>query len=185
MKHFKRPLKSAQKELAKRKEADEQKKLEETFENPLVPEIRKDESIRGTKGAPITLVEYSDFECPFCTRGFNTVRALLKKYDGKIQFIYKHLPLSFHANAVPAAQYYEAIRLQDEKKAFDFHDAIFDNQRKLKAGESFLKATAKKAGANMARLAKDINSKKVMDRIDQDQKEAAKFGMPRYSRISN
>jgi protein-disulfide isomerase len=174
---FQKAVKNAQSALAEKKREDEAKQLEERYDNPLKPVIRSDEAIRGTKGAPLVLVEYSDFECPFCTRGFDTVRALMKKYDGKLQFIYKHLPLSFHPAAMIASQYYEAIRLQSEQKAFDFHDAIFANQRKLKNGEKFLKKTAKKLKVNMKKLAKDVKSKAVMDRIKEDQEEAAKFGM--------
>lgn len=174
---FQKAVKEAQEVLAKRREDEEKKKLEARFDDPLKPEIRSDESVRGTKGAPLTLVEYSDFECPFCTRGYNTVQELLEKYKGKIQFIYKHLPLSFHQNALISAQYYEAIRLQDEKKAFEFHDIIFKNQRKLKNGEKYLKSIAKQVGADMGKLAKDYNSKKVLERIEADQKEAAEFGI--------
>jgi len=155
----------------------EKKKFEESFSNPLKPEIRSDESVRGTKGAPIVLVEYSDFECPFCTRGFTTVTEFMKKYEGKVQFIYKHLPLSFHKQAMIASQYFEAIRLQNEDKAFKFHDAIFAKQSKLRAGESFLKAEAKKLGVNMGKLATDVKSEKVKERIEADMKEAAKFGI--------
>ncbi len=169
--------KTAQEEMGKNREADEKKKLEESFEKPLMAEIRSDESMRGPKDAPLTLVEYSDFECPFCTRGYDTVVALLKKYDGKIRFIYKHLPLSFHEQAMISAQYYEAVRLQDPKKAFAFHDEIFKNQRKLKNGVSFLDATVKQVGADLAKVKKDINSAAVKARIDEDTKEAAKFGM--------
>ena len=75
--------KNAQEEMGKKREEDEKKKLEESFDKPLVAEIRKDESIRGSKDGPITLVEYSDFECPFCTRGFETVMQLMEKYPGK------------------------------------------------------------------------------------------------------
>src|SRR5690606_6690554 len=89
-------VKKAQTDQRSKQEEDERKKLEASFENPLVPEIRSDELIRGTKGAPIVVVEYSDFECPFCKRGYNTVVELLEKYKGKVQFVYKHLPLSFH-----------------------------------------------------------------------------------------
>jgi protein-disulfide isomerase len=169
--------KTAQEEMGKNREADEKKKLEESFDKPLVAEIRADESIRGPKDAPLTLVEYSDFECPFCTRGYDTVVALLKKYDGKIRFIYKHLPLSFHEQAMMTAQYYEAIRIQDPKKAFAFHDEIFKNQRKLKNGAAFLDATVKQVGADLAKVKKDLSSAAVKGRIDEDIKEAAKFGM--------
>ncbi|MBT3236290.1 MAG: DsbA family protein [Bdellovibrionales bacterium] len=174
---FQKAVKNAQGALAEKKRKEEEKQLEERYDNPLKPVIRSDESIRGTKGAPLVLIEYSDFECPFCSRGFDTVRTLLEKYDGKLQFVYKHLPLSFHPSAMIAAQYYEAIRLQSEDKAFKFHDAIFANQRKLKNGEKFLKKTAKKLKLNMKKLATDIKSKKVMDRIKSDQQEASKFGM--------
>ncbi|MFL5786172.1 MAG: DsbA family protein [Bacteriovoracaceae bacterium] len=169
-------VKSAQEGEGKRREEEEKKQLENSFNNPLQAEIRPDESFRGNKDAPITLVEYSDFECPFCSRGFGTVMELMKKYEGKIRFVYKHLPLSFHPQAMPAAQYYEAIRLQDPAKAWQFHDAVYKNQRKLQNGEAFLKAEAKTLGVDMNKLAKDVKSEKVQARIDADMAEAQKFG---------
>jgi protein-disulfide isomerase len=169
--------KSAQADLAKKRQLDEANKLEAAFNKPLKPMIRKDETFRGDANAPITLVEYSDFECPFCSRGFATVKDLLAKYKGQIRFVYKHLPLSFHPQAMISAQYYEALRLQSGSLAIKFHDAIFDNQGKLKNGEKFLKKISKDIGADMKRLAKDINSEKVKLRIKEDMDEAKKFGM--------
>lgn len=169
-------VKKAQADQRSKQEEEEKKKLEASFENPLVPEIRSDELIRGTKGAPIVVVEYSDFECPFCRRGFNTVMELLEKYKGKIQFVYKHLPLSFHPMAMPASKYYEALRLQDEQKAIKFHDEIYENQGKLKNGEKFLQEAAKKVGANMSKLKKDLESEAVTARIEADMEEANKYG---------
>ena len=169
-------VKSAQEGEGKRREEEEKKALEASFNNPLVPEIRSDETFRGNKDAPLTLVEYSDFECPFCSRGFGTVMELMDKYKGKIRFVYKHLPLSFHPQAMPAAQYFEAIRLQSPEKAWQFHDAIYKNQRALQNGEKFLEAEAKKLKVDMAKLKKDIKSDAVQKRIDDDMAEAAKFG---------
>lgn len=169
-------VKTAQEGEGKRREEEEKKQLEASFNNPLVAEIRSDESFRGDKNAPITLIEYSDFECPFCSRGFNTVMELMNKYKGKIRFAYKHLPLSFHPQAMPASQYYEAIRLQNPDKAWQFHDAIYKNQRALQNGEKFLEAEAKKLGVDMAKLKKDVKSDAVQSRIDADMAEAAKFG---------
>lgn len=169
-------VKIAQKDQRAKQEEAEKKKLEDSFNNPMIPAIDDNDVIRGKKGAPITLVEYSDFECPFCSRGYETVNALLKKYDGKIQFVYKHLPLSFHPNAMPAAQYYEAIALQSKDKAGKFHDELFENFSKIKTGEKFFKAVAKKLGVNMSRLAKDIDSETVRKRIQEDLDEAKKFG---------
>ena len=169
-------VKIAQKGEKSRREIDEKKKFEDSFNNPMKPQIRGEENVRGTKGAPLVLIEYSDFECPFCKRGFDTVNALLKKYKGKIQFVYKHLPLSFHPNAMPAAQYYEALRLQSNKKASDFHDELFNNFEKIKLGQKYFSSVAKKVGADMGKLKSDLNSPKVKARIDQDLAEAKKFG---------
>jgi protein-disulfide isomerase len=169
-------VKSAQSGQAEKRKNDEKKQLEESFNNPLLAKIRTDEMFRGDKNAPITLIEYSDFECPYCKRGYQTVMDLMKKYKGKIRFVYKHLPLSFHPNAMPASQYYEALRLQKEDLAAKFHDELYENQGKLKQGEKFFKAVAKKIGANMKKLAKDKDSQKVKDRIEQDLAEAKKFG---------
>ena len=169
--------KAAQEQMAKQQEVDEKKALEETFNKPLVAQIRSDESFLGPKDAPITLVEYSDFECPFCGRGYTTVKELMKKYNGKIRFVYKHLPLNFHPQAMISAQYYEAIRLQDEKKAFAFHDEIYKDQKGLSEGAAFLDKVAKKVGADIKKVKKDINSEKVTQRIDEDMKEASSLGM--------
>ncbi len=169
--------KGAQEVLAKKRQVNEKKKLEATFDKPLVAMIRADEAIRGNKNAPLTLIEYSDFECPFCKRGFETVEALRAKYGDKLRFVYKHLPLSFHKQAKISAQYFEALRLQSPEMAFKFHDAIFNNQKQLRNGESFLKKHAKAVGGDMKKLAADLSSKVVMDRIEQDLKEAASFGM--------
>jgi protein-disulfide isomerase len=169
-------VKKAQGSQEQKREVEEKKKLEESFDKPLIANIRPDELIRGVKGAPIKIVEYSDFECPFCSRGFKTVLSVLEKYKGKVQFVYKHLPLSFHPQAMVASRYYEAIRMQSHEKAIGFHDAIYDNQRALQNGEKFLKAQAKKLDVNMSKLAIDIKSEAVKTRIEQDVEEAAKYG---------
>ena len=174
---FQDAAKNAQKDMAEMRAKKEQQELEKTYDNPLTPIIRKDELIRGPKNAPLTLVEYSDFECPFCKRGYTTVMELMKKYGNNIRFVYKHLPLSFHKQAKLASQYYEAMRLQKDDLAFKFHDEVYKNQGKLKQGEKFLSKLAKDLGADMTRLKKDIKSKDVLDRIEQDEKEAASFGM--------
>lgn len=168
-------VKIAQEGEGKRREDEEKKTLEESFNNPLQADL-SNEVFRGNKDAPITLVEYSDFECPFCSRGFNTVMELMSKYQGKIRFAYKHLPLSFHPQAMPAAQYFEAVKIQNQEKAWQFHDAIYKDQRKLQNGEAFLKATAKGLGVDMKKLEADVKSEAVKKKIDADMAEAAKFG---------
>lgn len=170
-------VKSTQQKLAKQRQEQELQQLEESFSNPLKPNLSKETAFRGPKDAPITLVEYSDFECPYCKKGANTVEELRKKYKGKIKFVYKHLPLSFHPNAMPAAKYFEAIKMQSKELAFKFHDEVFNNQSSLRKGEKFLKQSAKKVGANISQLEKDLNSKTVKEAIAKDIAEAKKFGI--------
>jgi len=83
---------------------------------------------RGTKGAPVTIVEYSDFQCPYCEVVFPTVQQILKEYNGKVLFAYKYLPLiSIHPRAQKSAE--AAACAKDMGKFWEFHDALFQNQK--------------------------------------------------------
>src|SRR5690606_14951673 len=100
------------------------------------------------------------------------------KYGDKLAVVFKHLPLSFHPMAMPAAQRFEAIALQSPKLAWKFHDEVFGNQGRLgKEGEKFLDETARKVGANMSRMKSDMNSDKVKQIIAADMQEAASLGI--------
>lgn len=168
--------KTAQEEARKQAEAEESGKIEEEFKNPLKPSA-EGQIIFGKKEAPITIVEYSDFECPYCQQGYENVREVRKEYGDKVRLIYKHLPLEFHPMAMPAAKYFEAFALQFPDKVEKFHDEIFANQRLLKEKrEEFLKDTAKKLGANMGKLMKDLDSEAVKKKISSDMAEAKGFG---------
>lgn len=160
--------------------AEEQQKaqLEEEFKNPKTPEIGPDRAVRGEKNAPITIVTYSDFQCPYCQKGFDTVEELRKKYGNKVRFMFKNLPLDFHPMAMPAAKRFEAIALRSPDKAYQFHDAVFKYQQKLgSGGEKFLDETARKLGVNMGEMKKDMGSPKVKERIEADMAEARRFGI--------
>lgn len=169
--------KQAQMKQRENAEKEEQTRIENEMKNPLTPTITDNHAYRGPKDAPILLVEYSDFECPYCGRGFNTVEEVMKKYDGKIKFVFKHLPLGFHRMAMPAAQRFEAIRLQSMDKAWKFHDTVFRNQEGLKGGEKYLDDVAKKVGADVAKMKKDMDSDAVKAKIKADTEEASKFGI--------
>lgn len=169
---------AARKEMQAKAEEEQKKQVEEEFKNPKKPDVAADRAFRGDPKAPILVVEYSDFQCPYCKRGFTTVEELRKKYGSKIGFIFKHLPLDFHPMALPAAKRFEAIALQSAEKAYKFHDYVFANQEKLSAdGEKFLDDAAKKAGADIAKMKKDMDSEKVTARIEADKAEAQKFGI--------
>ncbi|MEZ0391198.1 MAG: DsbA family protein [Pseudobdellovibrionaceae bacterium] len=168
----------AQAKGAEKAASEETAKRDEEFKNPLKPEIEDNRAIEGPKDAKITIVEYSDFQCPYCSRGYQTIQEVKKAYPGQVRFVFKHLPLDFHPLAMPAAKYFEAIARQDADKAYKFHDLIFQNQADLNAKkEQFLKDTAKKVGADMKKLDKDLADASLMERINKDVAEAQKFGI--------
>ncbi|MBL7545153.1 MAG: thioredoxin domain-containing protein [Bdellovibrionaceae bacterium] len=168
----------AQKKQQEKMADDEKKQRETEYANPLKPEIDESRVIFGKKDAPVTIVEYSDFECPYCSRGYQVIKQVKAEYGDKVRVLFKHLPLDFHPMAEPAARYYEAIAMQDHGKAEKFHDKVFENQGELKSGkENFLKKAAKDVGANMATLEKDLKNEKVSARIQKDMEEAQSFGI--------
>lgn len=157
---------------------EETKAREEEYKNPKKPEIAEDRAFAGAKDAPVTIVEYSDFQCPFCKRGNATMEKVLKEYDGKVKVVFKNFPIErIHPLAMPASKMYEAIALQDKAKATKFKVMVFENQEELnKGGEKFLEATAKKVGADVAKAKKELDGEAVKKRIDADRAEAEKFG---------
>lgn len=171
--------KAAQGAQAKQQEkamAAEEAKMEEEIKNPLKPEIPADRPMMGPATAPITIVEYTDFQCPYCARGYDTMEQVRKQYGDKVRVLVKNLPLPMHPMAIPASKRFEAILLQSPEKGFAFYHEVFKNQEKLNAEEEkFLDATAKKVGANMAQMKKDMDGAKVKAIIDADMAEAKKY----------
>lgn len=169
-------VRTAQESSREDEAKEESARVEEEFKNPKVAAVEEGRVIFGKKDAPVTIIEYSDFQCPYCSRGYTTVKEVMKQYPDQVRIVFKHLPLDFHPMAMPAAKYFEAIALQDHSKAEKFHDEIFQNQSKLNQdGEKFLKAAAKKVGANLAKVEKDISTEAVTKRIAADMEEAKKF----------
>jgi protein-disulfide isomerase len=178
---FKDALMSAQQQLQKERAKEQQeeaaKEQEKHFAEPLQPQLTADQVFKGDEKAKLVIVEYTDFECPYCSRGAQTMDEVLKKYSGKVKVTVKHLPLPFHPNAMPAARYFEAVRMQSPAAAAKFHDAVFGNQGELRqGGEKFLEAQAVKAGAKLAKLKTDLKADSITKKIDADMAEARTFG---------
>lgn len=152
--------------------------MEKEFQNPLTPDLPADRAYKGVINAPITIVEYADFQCPYCVRGFEVMQQVLEAYNGKVRLLFKNLPLAMHPLAVPAAKRYEAIALQDKAKASQYHDELFKNADKLTSdGEKYLDALAKQLKVDVVKMKRDMESPTVKARLDADAKEAEKFGM--------
>jgi predicted DsbA family dithiol-disulfide isomerase len=146
------------------------------LENPRVPAIEPDRAIRGARTAPVTIVEYSDFQCPYCQAASRTLRKILTERGDEVRLVYKHIPLPFHAAAEPAARYFEAIALQSEEQAWRFHDRVFERQESLSSGEEALREIAAGLELDQARLGRDLQSNAVTERLQRDQAEAERFG---------
>jgi protein-disulfide isomerase len=116
-----------------------------------------DSPVKGEKDAPITIVEFSDFQCPFCARATPIVAEVLKKYPGKVNYVFKHYPLPFHPAARPAAM--ASMAAQEQGKFWEMHDVLFQNQATLDGGK--LEEYAKQAGLDVARFKKDLETKKA------------------------
>ena len=146
------------------------------LENPLEPALDDNRPIRGHSDAPITIVEYSDFECPYCAASYRTIQHVLRRFDGEVRLIYKHNPLEFHPIAEPAARYFEAIALQDHGQAWSFHDRVFEQQDQLEEGAQRLLTIVDSLNIDHQRLQKDLSSDVVTRHIEQDRDEAQRFG---------
>lgn len=126
---------------------------------PVDPSV---DHIRGNKDADLFVIEYSDFECPFCQRHHPTMQQLLKDYDGKVAWVYRHFPLQFHQNAEPAAIASEcAAEIGGNDGFWRFTDLIFEK------GFAFADH-AKEIGLNEKKFADCVSSGKFKQKV-QDQ----------------
>ena len=136
------------------------------------------DSVRqGPDDAPVTIVQYTDFQCPYCATSAQVMAEVLAKYDGNVRLVLKHYPLDFHEYAMGAALYFEAIAIQDMEKAWQFYSRVFQQQSRLKEGEGFLKQTAAEVGADLRVLAADLAAPSLKARIRADMREAERFGI--------
>ena len=161
--------------IAKQLKAERDRRLAE-LQNPKTPDIDESRPIRGNPRAPVTIVEYSDFECPYCSAASSTVQEVPTTHEGMVRFVYKHNPLSFHPMAEPAARYFEAIALQDHEQAWLFHDRVFAQQDLLAGGEEALEALVASLEIDRERFKNDLSSETVKRRVAMDREEAEQFG---------
>jgi len=129
--------------------------------------------VKGSEDAVVTIVEWSDFQCPFCNRVAPTLAQIEKEYGDQVRLVFKHMPLSIHAQAPQAPAASEAAHRQGQ--FWDMHDRIFQNQRDLSADT--LARYAREIGLDMGRFEEDIASAEVQKRIEDDMKQASKLGV--------
>ncbi len=144
-----------------------------TFESPRIAVAAEGPSL-GPSDAPVTIVEFSDFQCPFCRRAEDSLKQLRSRYQGKLRLVYRDFPLEqAHPQALAAA---EAARCAAEQgKFWDYHDALFANQAALAVDK--LKATAARLKLDSPSFNKCLDSAKYLGAVKKDAREGRRLGI--------
>lgn len=140
----------------------------------------KGEPFSGAKDAKVTIVEYSDFQCPFCKRGYDTIETqVLKQYDGKVKFYFKNYPLPFHPWAMPAAIAAECAKIQKPEAFWKLYHSYFEHQAEVnptnykEKGAEYLKDS----GIDMAKWNTCVDNKETQARVTAQQTEGQGLGV--------
>jgi protein-disulfide isomerase len=128
---------------------------------------------RGPENAPVEIVEFSDFQCPFCLSAFPTVNKVLAEYGDKIRFIYRHYPLPNHPNARPAAE--ASACAAEQGKFWPYHDRLFSSAGKI--SESELKEHAVALGLDASSFNACVDSRKYQQDVEDDIEAANEIGV--------
>lgn len=129
--------------------------------------------LRGAEDAAVTIVAFSDFQCPYCSRAHPTLTKLLDQYPGQVRIAFRHLPLAFHADARLAHR--AAIASGRQGRFWEMHDRIFENSRSL--DRDSLLDHARALGLDMQKFNDDLESEAVAAEIERDIEEAERLGV--------
>ncbi|MBI3109796.1 DsbA family protein [Candidatus Daviesbacteria bacterium] len=137
------------------------------------------QAVKGETNAKVTLIEYSDFQCPACAAYYPVVKQLTQEFGQNIYFTYRYFPLSsIHKNARISSQAAEASGKQG--KFWEMHDLLFENQNEwsnLPAPKEKFKEYAKFIGLDMEKFQNDLESKEVKERIESDYSSGLSLGV--------
>ncbi|MCX8202556.1 MAG: DsbA family protein [Candidatus Micrarchaeota archaeon] len=129
---------------------------------------------RGNPDAPITIIEYSDFQCPFCSKVQPTIEQILKDYDGKVKIYYEQFPLTqIHPNAQKAAE--ASLLAAEQGKFWEYHDILFKNQDKLDV--KYLKEYASQLGLDAEKFNYGLDSGIKAQTVNKNLQEGIKNGV--------
>jgi Na+:H+ antiporter, NhaA family len=136
--------------------------------------------VRGRTDAPVTLVEYGDFQCPYCGEAYPAVLDLLERFGGKLRFVFRHLPLpDLHPHAPAAAEAAEAAAAQGH--FWEMHDRLFTHQLQLSDAE--LRAHAEAIGLDVERFDRELREGVHARRVEEDSRSGARSGVPSTPRF--
>jgi protein-disulfide isomerase len=136
-------------------------------------EVAAEGPSKGPAGAAITIVEFSDFQCPYCSRAEETVTKVMKAYDGKVRVVYRDFPLPIHPQAGKAAE--AAHCAGDQGKYWEMHEKLFANQKALESPA--LKGYAKDIGLDQGKFDKCLDGGDKAKVVDANRKAGEKVGV--------
>jgi len=137
--------------------------------------VSDDNPSYGPDDALVTIVEWSEFQCPFCSRVLPTMSRIKNEYRGRVRIVWRNNPLPFHQNAKPAAILaMEAYEQGGAEKFWQIHDVLFENQRSLERAD--LERYAQQAGLDMGQVRAALDNDEHMDVIQADQRLAQQIG---------
>jgi len=128
---------------------------------------------KGPANAPVTIVAFSDFECPYCSKANESLDQVLETYGDKVRIVFRDFPLSFHANAKKAAEAGHCA--DDQGKFWEMHDKMFENQRALQVDD--LKAYAKEVGVDAAKFDACLDEGKKADLVAKNMADGEAVGV--------
>lgn len=142
-------------------------------EKPVKVSVSATDHIRGKKNAPITIVEYSDYQCPYCKSFHTTMKEVMKNYPDDVRWVLKHYPLNFHPFAQKAAEGAECAG--EQNKFWEYSDKIYENQDNLSS--EMLSQTAKDLGLNAQKFDNCLSSGKMAAKVKADLSEGQALGV--------
>ncbi len=140
---------------------------------PIRVEVAAVGPTKGPENAPVTIVEFSDFQCPYCSRLIPTLDQVKAKYGDKVRLVFRQYPLNFHQNAQKAAE--ASLCANEQGKFWELHDAMFQNQQALAVEQ--LKAKAVELGVKADQFNSCLDSNKFAEQVATDFKEGAAAGV--------
>lgn len=140
-----------------------------------VPEIDSNDHVKGPASAKVTLIVYSDFECPYCFNHKGTIDKIVQNYGNQVRVVFRHYPLSFHPNAQKAAEASECAA--EQGKFWEMHDKIFAANEAGTMGIEKWKEEAKKLGLNTKKFNECLDSGKYTSEISTEEEAGLAAGV--------
>lgn len=142
--------------------------------NQLTPSVNKNDHIQGNSHAPLTLVEYGDYQCPYCGHAYPIIKQVQQELGDRVRFVYRNFPLSeAHPDAFKAAVAAEAAALQN--RFWEMHDVLFENQSALSWNDLFIYAQS--IDLDMQQFEADVQKGSVTGKVEADFESGVRSGV--------